>query len=112
MSQQTDELLLLTEHVEDEEQKEQLNSERLRQLALARERMRLLQDLQMNHGFALYIKYLRDEAKAAFHDMSKMDNPIDLARTVGIHNALTNAAEFVQAEVQRMKELITNEAGT
>lgn len=106
MSQQTDELLLhhTMEHEADPtlEQREA----RSKEIAIAKENLRALTELQKHPGFTIVKNAMLYELKDTQRMMEKDDNPTVLAKHVGEHTAIMGMLSYVENECNRLTALL------
>lgn len=101
MSRQTDELLL---HIPTEQEVKQLVPPE--EIGRAKERLRLLMDLQRHAGFKLFADGIAIEAKAQMLEMDRTDNPTVLAKAAGRLYALDMVSHYIDRETTRLTQLL------
>lgn len=103
MPKQTDDLMLLGDHYEEDAKELE---QKLKDKDEMKRRLRLMQELQQSVAFQVYIMQLNEELGAAMSMMEKTTDPIAQAKAVGAYCTLKRSVEFVDAEAAQLAQML------
>lgn len=79
-----------------------------RRIAVAKQHLRLLQDLENTPGYRLFHSQLLGEIEQAFNTMERENDPVALAKIVGAYCALQRTTRTVSEKIQELTQLLNN----